>query len=172
MRPWEHPSNIHAAAGFPSTFVNFMSVSETIRQLSIRPHDLPSTSINFLSVRGKHFVRKLDLPLNFRQLYVQLRNLPTTFQATAGPSVSFHQHLYVLGNFAIVGPWDLPLLSVNVLSGRGSFCQLLSTVLESTGPSVNFRQIFVVPQELSTFSASVGPSVNISRLSVHLQSLP
>ena len=127
MRPWEHPSNIHAAAGFPSTFVNFMSVSETIHQLSIRPHDLKSTPINFLSVREKHFVRMLDLSL---------------------PSVNF-------------------------LSSRGSFRQLSSTVLESTEPSVNFRQIFVVPQELlSTFSASVGHSVNISRLSVHLQGLP
>ena len=69
--------------------------------------------------------------------------------------------------------WDLPLPSVNYLSGRGSFCQLSSTLLESAGPSVNLCQIFTVPQDLlSKFSASVGPFVNFCQLYVHPQYLP
>ena len=69
--------------------------------------------------------------------------------------------------------WDLLLPSVNYLSGRGSFCQLSSTLLESAGLSVNFRQIFVVLQDLlSTFSASEGTFVNFCQLSVHPQYLP
>ena len=51
MRAQEHPSNYHAAAEFPSTFVNIMSVSETFRQLSIRQwtfRQLPSTSCLFV----------------------------------------------------------------------------------------------------------------------------
>ena len=84
-----HPSNIHAAAGFLSTFINFMYVSEIFRKLSVCPRDLPSTSINFLSVCVKYFVRKLDLPLNFRQLSVWLWDLLLTFHASAGTSVNF-----------------------------------------------------------------------------------
>ena len=127
MLPREHQSNINAAAGLPSTFVNFTSVSETFHQLSVRPQDLPSTSINILSVRGKHFVQKLDLPLNFRQLSVWPRVLPSSFRASAGLQSS----------------------SVNIPCSHGlpSTCVNFSA---AAGPTVNFpcirrtfRQLYV-----------------------------
>ena len=65
--------------GLPTTSVHFPYISETFCQHSIRARDLPSTSINILSVRGKYFVWKLDLPLNFRQVSVWLRDLPQLF---------------------------------------------------------------------------------------------
>ena len=96
MRPWEHPSNIHAAAGFPSTFVNFMSISETFRQLSIRPRNLPSTFClsveNFLfgswtfRLTSHNFLCGC---VTFRQLSVHLRYHPSSFSASAGYSDNF-----------------------------------------------------------------------------------
>ena len=127
-----------------------MSVSETFHQLSIRPCDLPSTFINFLSVRGKHFVRKLDLLLNFRQLSVWLWDLPSIFCASAIPSVRFC------------------LLSANI---RGTMHPLSvrsqdhpSNIRMSTGPFVNFHQLSVHPRDIPStcvnFCASAGHSVN------------
>ena len=149
MCPHEHPSNIHAAAGFPSTFANFTSVSETFRQHSVRPRDLPSSSINILSVCEKHFVRKLDLPLNFRQLTAWLRDLPSSFRASAGPSVIFCKHSVrpqtsvnlhqlfmrlrdLLSTFhaavdnpsTFQAPATLPSTSISFPYIRGTFCEL------------------------------------------------
>ena len=112
-----------------------MSISETFHQLSVRPQDLPSTSMNILSVRGKHFVRKLDLPLNFRQILVWLRVLPSSFCASSGPSVIFRKHSVQ------------PRTSVNLH-------QLLRD-------RRIYRQLSVHPQHLSqTFRAFEGTSMN------------
>ena len=92
----------------------------------VRPRDLPSTSVNFCTFsapsvnipcdRGtfRHlqstFCAVVGLSANFRQLFVHLRDLPSTFHATADitstflapaqPSVNFHQFS--------VRPRDLP----------------------------------------------------------------
>ena len=168
MLLWEHPSNIHAAAGFPSTFVNFASVSETFHQLSVCPQNLLSTSINILSVRRKYFVPKLDLPRNFRQLSVWLRVLPSSFCASEGPSVVFHKHFVQLRTSvnlrqlastfcAAAGPSvHFPCSYrhyVNFPCTRTTFCQLPSTFCASKRPFANFpygsgafRQISVWPR--------------------------
>ena len=131
----EHSSNIYATAGFPSTFVNFASVNETFHQLSVCPQNLLSTSINILSVRGKHFVRKLDLPLNFRQLSVWPRVLLSSF---------VHQQ-------------DLQSSSVNIPCSRG----LPSTCVNFSSGRGTYRQLSVQPRDHSpTFRASEGPSIN------------
>ena len=152
MCPQEHPSNIHAAAGFPSTFVNFTSVSETFHQLSVRPQDLPSTSINILSVRGKHFVRKLDLPLNFRQLSVWPRVLLSSF---------VHQQDLQSSSVNIPCSRGLPSTSINFPCVRETFRELS---LWQRGLLSDFC---VAVDILSTFFASAQPSVNFRHLSVH-----
>ena len=73
----DHPSTFCASAG---PFINFPCVSRTFIKLSAHLRDLPSTSVNFLCIRG-----------TFHQLSVHLqkfRQLPSTFRASAGPSVN------------------------------------------------------------------------------------
>ena len=54
----------------------------------------------------------------------------------------------------------------------GPLCEFLSTFCASTGPSVNFRQLYVHPRDdLSTLRAAAGPSVNFCQLFVHLREL-
>ena len=142
MRSWEHPWNIHAAAGFPSTFVNFRSVSETFRQHSIRPRDLPSTSINFLSVCGNILCGSWTFRLtsdNFlcgwgtcRQVFVLQLDLQSS-------SVNNPCGLGIYRQLS-VHPWDpspsfraSEVPSINFMYVRGR--------------SINFRQLSVHPRE-------------------------
>ena len=77
----------------PSISINFPFVRGTFHQLCVCLWDLPSTSVNILSVRGtfrKHFMQALDLPstsVNF----LQPLEIHSTFLASVGPSINFHQ---------------------------------------------------------------------------------
>ena len=157
MRPREHPSNINAVAGFNSTFVNFTSISETFHQLSVRPRDLTSTFINILSDRGKHFVWKLDLLLNLRQISAWPRVLLSRFCASAGPTVIYCTHSVLPWTSVnlcqlFVRPWDLPS---TFRASAGS----LPTFRASEGPSIEFPYIR-------------GRSINFRQLSVHPRDYP
>ena len=130
----------------------------------------------------QHFVRKLDLPLNFRQLPVWLRDLPSSFRASAGPSVIFHKHSVRL--------WDLLSTCVNFSCCCGTYRQLsvhprdLSpTSRASEGPfinfsyirgrSINFRQLFVRPRNYPTnICVSAEHCVIFSKHSMRPQGLP
>ena len=155
MRPLEHLSNINVAAGFTSTFVNFTPVSETFHQLSVRPRDLSSTSINILSVRGKHFVRKLDLTSD-------------NFLCGRGSLHQVFVHQQDLQSSTVNNPCGrgLPSICVNFLCGRRSYRQLSvhprdlsSTFRASEVPSINFPYIR-------------GRSINFRQLSVHPREYP
>ena len=167
MHPRECPSIIHAEAGFPSTFGNFTSISETFRQFSVRPQDLPSTSINFLSVRGKHFVRKLDLQsssINILCSHGTFCPLVSTFRAAVGPTVNFpcirgtYRQLSVhlrdhSSTFRTSG--DVPSTSVNFLCVRGTIRQIFVCQRNIVSSSINIpcgcRAFHQLP---STFHAS------------------
>ena len=138
---------------------------------------LPST----IFVTGKHFVRKLDLPLNFRQLSVWPNVLPSSFCASAGPSVIFRKHSVqprtsVNLRQLVVRPRDLPSNFrasagpfanfpcscrhyVNFPFTRTTFRQLSTTFRASERLSVNFpygsgafRQISVWPRTFCQLS--------------------
>ena len=112
--------------------------------------------------------------VNFCQLSVHLRNLPSTFCASVellSNSLSFS---CVRGLFEKVpyGCWiscqhhstfrAVAGLSVSFLCIRGTFRQLLSTFHASKGLFVNFPCVCRTFRELpSTFCASAGPSVNL-----------
>ena len=186
------PLTFYASAGTSVNYPCGSGISLNIRQLYVRQRDILSIlrsstgpSINFhqlLSVRGKHFVRKLDLPLNFRQLSVWLRDLPSSFLASAGPSVIFHKHS--------VRPRDLLSTCVNFSCGCGTYRQLsvhlrdLSpTFRASEGPfinfsyvrgrSINFRQLFVRLRDYPTnICVSAEHCVIFSKHSMRPQGLP
>ena len=108
VHPWDFTSILHASVNFRQLSVH----PGKLCQLSLYLRYLQRTSVNFLCICGiihQVLVHLRDIPstfrastgpsVNLRELYVQPRNLPSTFHAAAGPSVNFHQHLYILGNF-------------------------------------------------------------------------
>ena len=76
------------------------------RHISMPAGEFPSTSVHFLC--GWE---------NFRQLFVQLEDLQSTFRAAVGPSINFRQLSVWLGK--------LPSTFVNFLCGRKTIRQLL-----------------------------------------------
>ena len=133
-----------ASMGPPETFRAAAGPSVNFSQLSVRPWDLLSAfrayerpSANFLCVRGI-----------FHQLFVQPRDIPSTFCAAAGPTINFSQlsmpPLGLRSTFRAAAG-----LSVNFLCFRRAFHQLSvwqwdfpsssTTFCTSVGPFVNFR---------------------------------
>ena len=135
MRLRDLPSTFHAAADITSTFLH--------------PHTLPSTSINIPCIHG-----------TFRELFMQLqtlrrlsctrtpfRRLPSTFRASAVPSVNF---LYGSGAFRQITVWprtfcqlslhqhNFPSTYVIFPCIRWTFSKLTSTFRASEKFSVNF----------------------------------
>ena len=112
------PSTFHAATR-PS--FNFPCGRGTFCQFSMRPRDHSSA---FRAAWG----HSMNLPtlcapsVNFRQFYVWLRDLPSTFHASVRP--------------------------VNLLCSCGTFRSLPSTFRTLAGPSVNYSQLFVHLREL------------------------
>ena len=106
--------------------------------------------------------------MNFRQLYMQPEDLPTTFHAAGRPSVNLH--------LLFVWPGDLLYTSVNFPCGQKSFCQLslwpgdlpyqlLSTFHMAYRPSVNFPCCWKTFHQLSlTFHAAGRPSINFRQV--------
>ena len=85
VHPQDLPSTYCASSGNTIKSVNLSCVRETILNLSALLLDFPSTSVSFLCVRG-----------TFRQYFMHLWNLPSTFHMSAGYSVQFHQLLSTL----------------------------------------------------------------------------
>ena len=170
----------------PSTSVNFLCSLGTLRQHSAHPRDPQSTfcasagsSINFCTAHrpsvhilcGQRTICQLQSTfygsmgpsLNFpcgRAIFHQhsmwLEDHPSTFLASVGLSVNFHEcvsmGLYV--NFTCVRR-----LPPTLCASRG----LVSTFCVSAGPSANFCQLPVrLRYHPSSFSAPARYSVNFS----------
>ena len=117
-------------------FINFC-------QLSVRPRELPSTSVNFLSSSW-----------TFRKLY-------STFRAAAVTSVNFSCIHGIFCKFSVPTGTFRRLLQTFRLRNHPSTFRALAA------PSVNFREHSVRPQDiLSIFYSTVGSSINFSQLSV------
>ena len=133
--------------------------SVNLRQYSMRPGDLPSTSANF--PYGQETFRQLSaFPVDLRELSVRLRELlltsvnilcgqetlrqkPSTFHAGGKPSTNIRQLPCRRKTFC-----QLPStfcaavrISLNFLYDRENFRQLLSTFCAAERSSVNFRQL-------------------------------
>ena len=153
-----------------STSVNFSCIPRTLHQLSV-------CLLNIL----ENFHAAARPSVNFCQLSVHLRNLPSTFCASAeliSNSVSFlcFRGLFEKFRTAVGSSVNTSQLSVRLRDFPSAFCA-------STGHSFNFRQHFMRPKDYPlTFRVSAGHSVNFSelpcgrgifcQLSVHLQDLP
>ena len=131
-----HPQHI------PSTFINFLFATRpfiNLRQLPVRPLVLTGPSVNFKCLR-----------MIFRQI-------PSTFSASARPSCNFCQLSVQL--------WDISSKFDNFPCGCETLCQLL------VRPRC-LGQLFVQQKDhLSNFYVAAGPSVNFHELSVQPQDL-
>ena len=146
-----HSSTFHLSGDVSSTSVNFPCIRGTIHQSFVCQRNIVSSSVNILGGR------------------VTFRLLPSTSCASVRPSflLAFHVAAGLLSTFlASVGcsislgqlsvhQRGLPSTSINFLSTRCSFCQVLSTPCESAGPCVHFSyahgifcQTFVCPRVL------------------------
>ena len=139
---------------------NIPCESWTIHQLSVRPRDLPSISMNFSCIHRT------------------ISQLPSTFRASEGLPVNFRQIAVYL--------WDPLTTSVNFPCVHGSFHEFPTAFRASAGLSVNFRHLLRVTRHivnlrqssvhprdlLSTFCASARPSIYFCQLSVCLWGLP
>ena len=97
----------------------------TIRQHSLYPGELSSTSVNFLCSRR-----------NFRQLL-------STFCSTGRPSINFSQ--------LSLHPEELSI-SINFPCGPQIICHLLSTFSAAGRHSINFHQISMLRGDLISTS--------------------
>ena len=156
------------------TYVNFLCIRETYRQLSLWPEDLTSTSV--ILPCGRPFV-------NFLYSVQAFCQLPSTFCAAGRPSVNF-LWLYVW-------PGELSTTSANFLcshktyrqlslrqhifrqlsaqpgdlpSGQVNFCQLLSTFHVAGRSSIKFRNFLcrqvIFHQLPSIFRVAGRPFIN------------
>ena len=97
-----------------------------------------------LPVHRQHFQ---CINWTFWQLLVRRRHIPSTSEASTGPSV----------NILCV---DVAFRQLPVLLWH--FCQLPSTFHVAAGPSINFRQLSVRQRDLpSTLFAAAGPSFKL-----------
>ena len=185
VRSWDLPLTFRGTVGpsvtfsqlsvwsrvFPSAFVTFLCVCETLRQLSVHPRELLST---FRDCAGPLVAFcQLCIRGTFRQFSVLPQDLSSAFCTAAGLSVKFRQ--------LSVRLWDLLSTSVNfpcafsspsnfcapagsflnILHGYRTFHQHQSTFRASVGLTANLRQLFVRPGYiLSTFCLAGWPSVN------------
>ena len=145
------------------TFSAFAGSSVSFHQLSVRPLNIPSTSINIPCGHG-----------TFHQFSVQLRDLSPTFRASEGPSINFP---YVRGrsvNFCQLSVW---LRDYQIFMCQRNILSSSANIRAASGPSINLRQLSMRLQNLlstsvnfpcihvtfrqlaSTFCASVGHSV-------------
>ena len=121
--------------------------SVIFHQLSVRPEDLPTTSVNFPCCRETfcqiHEISVctgylLSTSTNILYGRVTFRQLLTNFCAARRPSVKF------------LCRWE-------------TFRELPIPFREAGRPSVNFRQLFKWPEDfLSNFRQTTRPSVNFS----------
>ena len=149
------------------TFIN-------CHQLSLQSGDILSTFVNFLCVHGTF--RQLSLTfcaatrpsVNFRQLSVQPGDFPTiSINFPSGPA-TFHE---IPSTF--VRPGQLPSTFVNFPCILETLCQQLSTVREVFRFSMNFSQVSLRPAHLpAIFHASITAFINFSQLFVLLLDLP
>ena len=172
VHPQDHVSNFRVSVGHS---VNFSFFCDTFRQVwsTLRVSAVPTVNFCQHFVRlwdlPKQSVRLLDLPstsVNYLcglgtlcQLSVHLRDLRSTFCASAGSSINFQCGL---GTFR------------QHFCDRGTFCQPQSTFNASVGPLVNFlcgcgtfrQHSLWLEDHSSTFPSSAGLSVHLG-LSVH-----
>ena len=146
MQPGDLPSNFHTARRHFTPSVKFSVAgrpSVNCCQLSMRPGDLPSTSV------------KLQCDQEI------ICELSANFHAAGRPSVNFRQHFVWSGDSVkchqlSVQPGDLLSTYVNILCCQETFHQLPSTFCAAGRPSINFV----------IFPCGWGPSVNFCQRSV------
>ena len=109
----------------PLTFFKFLCGQMTFRQHSMRPSDLPSTSVN---ISCRPFV-------NFRQRSVWPEDFALAFPMAGTPSVNFFQ--------ISVRPGKFSSTSVKFLCSWETFRQPPSTLGAAGRPSVNFHLLSV-----------------------------
>ena len=137
------------------------------------PPDLLSTfcaalgpSIDILCVRENFREHSVNFPYVstiYHHLYVPSRVHPSTFCASALPSINFRQlfvHLRELPSTFLASLRT----SINFLCDRGTFCKLPSTLVHPRhlpSTSINFLCVRETFRKLpSIFCAFVGPSIN------------
>ena len=157
----------------------------TFCQLQSTFHAVAKLSVNFpcnngtsclLSIRQHHI---LSNSINFHQLSMHPRDLPSTFLVSTRPSINFLcgcETFYKLPSTLVHPPYfrQIPSNSINFPCAHRRFCQLFIRQWDLLSTSVNFscvretfREPSVRPRYLhSTFHASVGPSVNFNQQSV------
>ena len=162
------PCSFCAAEDLQSTSVKFC-------QFSVRPENLPSTSVNF-HVDSRPFANSLCCRGNFR-------HLPSNFLAAGRASVNFRQVFVLPGDLKSTSDkspciWEafykLPSTyhaarrsSVNIPCGRETFREIPSTFRAARRLSVNFRHLSLRPEDLpSTLPAAGRPSVTFCQQSV------
>ena len=132
MHPWDLPSISVFCRTFPSNFrvtadpsINFPCGHGTFRQLSLCLRNLLSTFVIFpclcwtLRKLLANFLDSEGTSVNFCQISVGPRDLPSTFPASVGPSVNF------------------PCVHGTCYQPSVRLWNLVSTFCASTGPSVN-----------------------------------
>ena len=120
-------STFERSRNVPLTFRATVGPSVPFSQLFVRSWVFPSTFVNFPCVRGT-LCQLSAQPRIFRQLSLHphnLRQLPSTFRGSTGPSINFRQ-LSVHRQY-------LPSTSVNFLCIHGIFYKQT----EAAEPSVN-----------------------------------
>ena len=133
----------------------------TLRQLSMRPQNLPSTSVKFLCVRAticQFSVRQRDLPstsVNLPCAHGTFRKLSLTFYASVGTSVK--------------NPCGSQI-SLNIRQLYVRQRDIPSTLRSSMGPSVNFHQLLSVHGK--HFVRKLDLLLNFRQLSMWLCDLP
>ena len=158
-----------------ATFRARVGPSFNIRQHSMLPGDLPSTSIPFF-VAGLPSVNfcELSVPLGDRLILRQLsmwkmfHQLPSTFFEGSRLSINFRQHsmqpedlprTFRVARRSSVNFRPLSVLSADLPSNfvtfschQETFCQLPSTFRVTERPSINFCQLSVRPGDLPSTS--------------------
>ena len=161
VRQQDFQSTFERSRDLPLTFCATLGPSVIFSQLSVRLRVFPSTFVNFLCVCGT-FRQLFVRPQIIHQLSLRphnLRQLPSTFHASTGPSGNLSDGSGTFRQIS-VGPWDLPSTSVNFRAPTGSFVSKLRPQnLLST--SVDFPCICRIYHKLaSTFHEAGEPPVN------------
>ena len=158
-----------------SIFSASVGLSVNFHQLSVRPLNFPSTSIN-IPCGHVTFCQLLSTfraaakpSVNFTCIHITFRQLVSTFCASAGHSVNFP---FVHGTFRELFLWYRELQSTFFVSAQPSvnfchlsifcwtFCKLTLNFRASEGSSVNFLCIHgTFCKLLSTFLESAGPFI-------------
>ena len=173
---------------FRQLLTTFRYGRETFLPLSVRPGDLPSTSVIFLY--GWETV-------NFCQLSMQpvaFRQLQSAFRVAERPSTNFRELSMWPGDLPLISvnfpciqetlgqlpsifrilrrpfikfcqhsvqPVDLPSTFVNFPCRQKTFCQLLSTSLATRRPSFNFSCCQKISRQLSVLLGDL-PSTSVN----------